>query len=81
MVAEVKRRLHGLQLDERLAGVRPRARFIMGEAGFNPDQRKRFSFGTLLLCNVLEAIEPELRNLTHYEYGSRLAYALGPMSR
>jgi hypothetical protein len=80
VVTEVKRRLGGLQLDERLAGVRPRGRFVMGEAGFDPDKRKRYSFGTLLLCHVLESIDPELRNITHYEYGSRLAYAMGPMS-
>ena len=80
VVKEVTRRLRGLELDRRLEGVRPRARFVMGEAGFDPDQRKRYSFGTLLLCHVLETIEPELRNITQYEYGSRLSYSMGPMS-
>lgn len=80
VVKEVTRRLRNLELDRRLEGVRPRARFVMGEGDFDPDQRKRYSFGTLLLCHVLETIQPELRNITQYEYGSRLSYSMGPMS-
>lgn len=63
-------------LDTRLVGVRPRRRFVAGEQGFNPDQRKRYAFGTLLLRHALESISPELRDLTHYELGSRLAQVL-----
>ena len=80
VVTEVARRLKGLQLDRRLQNVRPRGRFVMGEGDFDPDQRKRYSYGTLLLCHVLESIAPELRNITHYEFGSRLSYSMGPMS-
>lgn len=65
-----------LHYDGRLRDVRPRARFVMGEAGFNPDQRKRYSFGTLLLCHILDQISAELRDVPQYELGSRLAYAL-----
>ena len=67
-----------LHLDTRLENVRPRQRFIMGEAGFDPDQRKRYSFGTLLLCHILDSISPELRDVPQYELGSRLGYALSP---
>ena len=80
VVEEVTGRLKGLQLDRRLDGVRPRGRFVMGEGDFDPDQRKRYSYGTLLLCHVLESISEELRNITHYEFASRLAYSMGPMS-
>ena len=76
VIDELERRFRRLHLDTRLAGVRPRSRFIMGEAGFNPDQRKRYSFGTLLLCHILESISPELRDVPQYELGSRIAYAL-----
>jgi hypothetical protein len=76
VIGELERRFRRLHLDTRLAGVRPRSRFIMGEAGFNPDQRKRYSFGTLLLCHILESISPDLRDVPQFELGSRLAYAL-----
>lgn len=69
-------RFTNLVLDNRLVGVRPRRRFVAGDQGFNPDQRKRYAFGTLLLRHALESISPELRDLTHYELGSRLAYIL-----
>jgi hypothetical protein len=76
LVAECQSRFKQLRLDTRLEGVRPRRRFVAGEDGFNPDQRKRYAFGTLLLRHALESIEPELRDLTQYELGSRLAYLL-----
>jgi hypothetical protein len=76
LVAECQRRFQRLTLDARLEGVRPRRRFVAGELGFNPDQRKRYAFGTLLLRHALESIDPELRDLTQYELGSRLAYLL-----
>ncbi len=76
LVAECQSRFKQLRLDTRLEGVRPRRRFLAGDDGFNPDQRKRYAFGTLLLRHALESIEPELRNLTQYELGSRLAYLL-----
>jgi hypothetical protein len=75
-VAELQRRCTRLDLDTRLENVRPRQRFVMGEAGFDLDLRKRYSFGTLLLRQMLDSISPELRDLTQYELGSRLAYVL-----
>jgi hypothetical protein len=56
---------------------------VAGELGFDPDMRKRYAFGTLLLRNLLESISSELRDVTQYELGSRLAYVLsqeGPES-
>lgn len=78
VAAALESRFRGLHLDSRLVGVRPRARFVMGESDWDPDQRKRYSFGTLLLRHVMESIQPELRDITQYELGSRLAYALRP---
>jgi hypothetical protein len=76
MVDECRSRFGQLELDTRLEGVRPRRRFVPGERGFDPDMRKRFAFGTLLLRHTLESISPELRDLTQYELGSRLAWVL-----
>lgn len=76
VVAEIERRFTCLDLDRRLENVRPRQRFVMGETGFDIDLRKLYSFGTLLLRQALDSISPELRDLTQYEYGSRLAYVL-----
>lgn len=81
VVNEVERRFRNLHLDTRLVGVRPRQRFVMGEAGFDPDQRKRYSFGTLLLCHVLESIAPELRDIPQFEFGSRVGLALSPLGK
>ena len=76
MIDECRSRFTNLLLDTRLEGVRPRRRFVAGEQGFDPDLRKRYAFGTLLLRHVLESISPELRDVTQYELGSRLAYVL-----
>lgn len=76
LLAECQRRFADFELDARLEDVRPRHRFVAGEAGFDVDLRKMYSFGTLLLRSALEAISPELRDVTHYELGSRLAYVL-----
>jgi hypothetical protein len=76
LVTVLGRRCTSLPMDDRLVGVRPRRRFLAGEAGFNPDQRRRYAFGTLLLRHTLESIAPELRDVTQYELGSRLAYVL-----
>ena len=77
MLAECARRFERLAVDARLENVRPRRRFVAGDAGFDMDMRKHYSFGTLLLRHALEEISPHLKDLPHYEYGSRLACALG----
>jgi len=76
IIGECERCFRKFELDARLVDVRPRARFVMGEAGFNPDLRKRYSFGTLLLCHILDSISEELRDVPQYELGSRMAHAL-----
>jgi len=77
MLSECGRRFERFTVDARLENVRPRRRFVAGEAGFDMDLRKHYSFGTLLLRHALEEISPDLKDLPHYEYGSRLACALG----
>lgn len=81
MVAECCARFPRLELDARLQGVRPRRRFVSGEQGFDPDMRKRYAFGTLLLRHALDSISPEIRNVTQYELGSRLAWVLSRGAR
>lgn len=76
IVAECDRRFAHIELDSRLENVRPRHRFSGGDYGFDMDLRKAFSFGTLLLRQVLDSISPELRDVPQYELGSRLAYVL-----
>jgi len=76
-LAECGRRFQRLTVDGRLENVRPRRRFVAGDAGFDMDLRKHYSFGTLLLRHALGEISADLKDLTHYEYGSRLACALG----
>lgn len=76
VVSECLARFSRFELDGRLQGVRPRRRFVPGEQGFDLDMRKRYAFGTLLLRHVLESISPEIRDVTQYELGSRLAFVL-----
>jgi hypothetical protein len=78
LLKEIGRRFKHLELDARLVGVRPRAPFGTGK-GFDGSERRRYSFGTLMLREVLESIAPELRAVPQYEFGSRLAYALSPL--
>ncbi len=78
LLKDLGARFERLRLDTRLAGVRPRAPFTV-ERGFSGSERRRYSFGTLSLRYVLEAIAPELGTIPQYELGSRLSYALGPL--
>lgn len=78
LLKEIGRRFEHLELDARLVGVRPRAPFGSGK-GFDGSERRRYSFGTLMLRKVLESIAPELRAIPQYEFGSRLSYALSPL--
>ncbi len=73
------RRFKHLRLDDRLSGVPPRAAFVMGTAWHEGPERRRYSFGTHRLREVLESISPELRAVPQYEFGSRLADALSPL--
>lgn len=79
LLKELGRRCKHLALDERLVGIRPRAPYAPNARGHGPE-RRRFSFGTLLLRQVLESISPELRAIPQLELGSRLAYALRPLT-
>ncbi|MSR19928.1 MAG: hypothetical protein EXR91_02985 [Gemmatimonadetes bacterium] len=74
---ECRRRFAHIHADSRLDGVRPRRRFVAGEAGFNMDLRRHYSFGTLLLRHALASISADLKDLPHYEYGSRIGCAMG----
>jgi hypothetical protein len=83
VVTELGRRFNALRLDRRLAGVRPRARFVRREEGephLDTTLRRRYSFGTRLLSDLLGSISPELRSVPQYEFGSRMAYALNPLA-
>ena len=79
VLKDMGKRFTHLTLDARLKGVRPRAPFSIG-GGYDGSERRRYSFGTLMLRQVLESIAPELRAVPQYEFASRLAYALSPLS-
>lgn len=76
VIEECTRRFPRFWLDARLDGVRPRRRFVPGEGGIDVDLRKHYSFGTLLLRHALGSISDDLKDLPHYEFGSRLACAV-----
>ena len=76
LVAECERRFTRLQIDRRQVNVRPRRRLIDG-GGSNQEVRRLFSFGTLGLSQVLESISPDLKDISQFELGSRLAYLMG----
>ena len=80
-VEECIRSFKAIELDRRLEGVRPRQRFRMGDPSFDPDLRKLFSYGTLLLRQVLDSMAPGFGDLTQYEFGSRLAYVTSYLGR
>ena len=63
-----------MHFDTRLRNVRPRRRFGSGAPGDNPHVRKRYSFGTPQLQEILGSISPAVGDLTQYELGSRLGY-------
>jgi hypothetical protein len=65
VIEECTRRFPRFWLDTRLDGVRPRRRFVPGEAGFDIDLRKHYSFGTLLLRHALSSISEDLKDLPH----------------
>ncbi len=75
-IEQCEGRFGRLEIDARLEDVRPRQRFVLGSSGFDMDLRKLFSFGTLLLRQVLESISPGLGDLPQYELSSRLAYVM-----
>lgn len=80
-VDECVRSFKAIELDRRLQGIRPRQRFRMGDPSFDPDLRKLFSYGTLLLRQMLDSTGSGLGDLTQFEFGSRLAYATSYLGR
>jgi hypothetical protein len=80
IVNELVRRFKRLRLDTRLTGVRPRAPFVSGGEGHDGPERRRYSFGTLRLRQALESISDELATIPQWEFGSRLSYALDPLT-
>jgi len=80
-VKEFEHRFPNLELDRRLENVRPRTRLKLGDDTFELEMRKLFSFGTLLLRQVLESVETGLGDLTQYEFGSRVAYLVSDLAR
>lgn len=81
LVGTIEERFVDVDVDRRLQNVRPRQRFVAGEAGFDLDLRKAFSFGTLLLRQVMESISPDLRDIPQYEFASRLSYVMRSLSK
>ncbi|MEX2048650.1 MAG: hypothetical protein WEB90_03645 [Gemmatimonadota bacterium] len=74
-VDECNRRFANLDLDRRLENVTPRGRLLVG-GPVPPEGRKLLSFGTLALSELLGSISEDLRYLTQFELGTRLAYLM-----
>ncbi len=74
-VAECQQRFTKAQFDRRLVDVRLRRSLIIDAAARPPhEERKGFSYATTALAKLLESISPDLRNISQFELGSRLAY-------
>ena len=73
-VAECEQRFTKAQFDRRMVDVRLRRSLISDTAARPDERRKGFSFATMALAKLLESISPDLRNISQFELGSRLAY-------
>ena len=75
-VAECERHFTQAYVDRRLENVRPRQWAMVGSMPKGSKQRRLFSFGTQALSKLLESISPDLKDVTQFELGSRLAYLM-----
>lgn len=75
-LSECERLFNRLTLDARLKNIRPRQRPQVRKAAGEKEGRRLFSFGTWSLRRLLESIDQELRDLTQFELGSRLAFLM-----
>ena len=74
-VAECEQRFTKVQFDRRLENVRVRRSLIIDTAARPPhEERKGFSYATTALAKLLESISPDLKDISQFELGSRLAY-------
>ena len=74
-VAECQQRFTKVQFDRRLENVRVRRSLIIDTAAQPPhEERKGFSYATTALAKLLESISPDLKDISQFELGSRLAY-------
>jgi hypothetical protein len=74
-VAECEHRFTKVQFDRRLESVRVRRSLIIDTAARPPhEERKGFSYATTALAKLLESISPDLKDISQFELGSRLAY-------
>ncbi len=76
-VWECERRFTKGQFDRRLVDVRLRRSLVIDTAApARPTHqlRKGFSYATTALAKLLESVSPDLRNVSQFELGSRLAY-------
>jgi hypothetical protein len=75
-VAECEQRFTKVRFDRRLVEVRLRRSLIVDTAAPQPyeQQRKGFSYATKGLAALLESISPDLKDISQFELGSRLAY-------
>ncbi|MCH7891163.1 MAG: hypothetical protein IH921_06640 [Gemmatimonadetes bacterium] len=73
-VAECEQRFTKAQFDRRMVDVRLRRSLIIDTAAPPDKQRKGFSYATKALAKLLESISPDLKDISQFELGSRLAY-------
>jgi hypothetical protein len=62
------------RIDRRLVGTRVRRRRIPTDLRSASERRAGFSFGTKRLQSLLDSVSPDLANVTHNDFSSRLIY-------
>jgi hypothetical protein len=79
LVAELENRFTQKRVDKRLVGMRLRDKqTISAVPGQDPDrERKRYSYATRELANLLESITADLKDISQPDLSSRLIYLTG----
>ena len=73
-VAEFEDRFKGGALDRRLMDMQPRSRAMVTQRTAHTGVRKGYSFATAALSQLLDSIDPAMKDMTQFELASRLAY-------
>lgn len=73
-VAELGDCFKNAVVDRRLMDMQPRSRAMVTQRTAHTGVRKGFSFATSALSQLLESIDPDMKDMTQFELASRLAY-------
>ena len=73
-VAEFEDRFKDGALDRRLMDMQPRSRAMVTQRTAHTGVRKGYSFATAALSQLLDSIDPAMKDMSQFELASRLAY-------